>query len=153
MQHDTRAETLVAPSGEGLRRLFAPRHVAVFGGSAAAEVVRQCRALGFGGAIWPVHPRHEQVEGYTCFADVASLPELVDDGATGFVVPPNDAAAIGAKIAFLRANPAAAEDMGRRARASVLDRFTWPAVAAGCLDAYDARPVGGATPAGEATAP
>ena len=25
-----------------LRRLFAPRHVAVFGGSAAAEVVRQC---------------------------------------------------------------------------------------------------------------
>lgn len=86
-------------------------------------------------------------------SDVASLPELVEDGVTGFVVPPNDPAAISAKIGWLRANPAAADEMGRRARAAVLGRFTWPAVAARCLDAYDGRPVGGATPAGEAIAP
>jgi len=61
-----------------LRRLFAPRHVAVFGGSAAGEVVRQCQALGFGGALWPVHPRHGQVAGLRCYRDVASLPEPPD---------------------------------------------------------------------------
>jgi len=86
-------------------------------------------------------------------SDVASLPELVDDGATGFVVPHNDAAAIGAKIAFLRANPSAADEMGRRARAAVLDRFAWPAVAARCLVAYDGRAADVAKPAGRAIAP
>ncbi len=75
-------------SGAGLRRLLAPRHVAVFGGQAAAEVVRQCRALGFGGAIWPVHPRHVQVEGYDCFPDVAALPEAPD---ASFIAVPRDA--------------------------------------------------------------
>ncbi len=73
---------------EGLRRLFAPRHVAVFGGGAAVEVVRQCRALGFDGAIWPLHPRHAQVEGYPCFRDVASLPEAPD---ASFIAVPRDA--------------------------------------------------------------
>jgi len=85
-------------------------------------------------------------------SDVASLPELVDDGVTGFVVPPGNPAAIGEKIAFLRANPATADAMGRRARAAVLDRFTWPAVAARCLEAYEG-PAGGAPPADERTAP
>jgi len=71
--------------------------------------------------------------------DVASLPELVEDGVNGFIVPPNDAAAIGEKIRFLRDHPTAADEMGRRARTAVLDRFTWRAVAARCLDAYQGR--------------
>ena len=53
-----------AASTAHLRRLFAPRHIAVFGGRAAAEVVRQCRALGFAGEIWPVHPSKETLEGF-----------------------------------------------------------------------------------------
>jgi acetyl-CoA synthetase len=57
---------------------LAPRHVAVFGGRAAAEVVRQCRALGFAGEIWPVHPRHEFMEGLPCYPDVAALPAAPD---------------------------------------------------------------------------
>ena len=61
-----------------LRRLLSPRHVAVFGGRAAAEVVRQCRALGFAGEIWPVHPRHEFIEGLRCYPDVAALPAAPD---------------------------------------------------------------------------
>lgn len=76
-----------APTGETLRRLFMPRHVAVFGGAQAAEVVRQCKALGFAGAIWPVHPRHAQVEGLDCYPDVASLPEAPD---AGFIAVPRD---------------------------------------------------------------
>ena len=73
---------------------------------------------------------------------VASLPEIVEDGVTGFVVPPNDPGAIREKVLWVRANPDAALEMGRRARAAVLDRFTWPAVAGRCLDAYEGRPAG-----------
>jgi len=61
-----------------LRRLLSPRHLAVFGGRAAAEVVRQCRQLGFAGDIWPVHPRHEFIEGLRCYPDVAALPAAPD---------------------------------------------------------------------------
>ena len=61
-----------------LQRLFAPRSIAVFGGAAAAEVVRQCRKLGFEGAIWPVHPRHATLEGLRCYPDVAALPQAPD---------------------------------------------------------------------------
>lgn len=67
---------------------------------------------------------------------VASLPELVEDGVTGFVVPPNDPAAIAAAVRALAADPARRQEMGRRARAAVLARFTWPATARRCLEAY-----------------
>ena len=76
MVPDTATITMLA--GDMLRRLFAPRHIAVVGGATAAEVVRQCRALGFAGSIWPVHPRHMHLEGLRCFPDVASLPEAPD---------------------------------------------------------------------------
>ena len=88
-------------SATDLHRLFAPRHVAVFGGAAAAEVIRQCRALGFGGAIWPVHPRHENVEGLGAFRDVASLPEAPD--ASFIAVPREGTVDIVAQLAARRA--------------------------------------------------
>ena len=71
-----------------LRRLFSPRHIAVFGGNAAAEAIRQCRKLGFAGEIWPVHPRKESIEGLPCFADVASLPNAPD---ASFIAVPREA--------------------------------------------------------------
>jgi len=61
-----------------LKRLFSPRSIAVFGGNAAAEVVRQCRKLGFQGDIWPVHPKRTHLEGLPCFADVDALPDAPD---------------------------------------------------------------------------
>ena len=61
-----------------LQRLFSPRHIAVFGGNAAAEVVRQCRKLGFSGNIWPVHPSRSEVAGLPCYPSVQSLPEAPD---------------------------------------------------------------------------
>ncbi len=73
---------------------------------------------------------------------VASLPEIVEDGVTGFIVPPNDPGAIREKILWLRAHPGEAAEMGRRARAAVLDRFTWPAVVARCFAAYEGRAAG-----------
>lgn len=71
-------------------------------------------------------------------SDVASLPELVEDGVTGFIVPPNDPAAIRGAIMKLIDDPALRARMGRQARASVEARFTWDAVAARCLRAYAA---------------
>ncbi len=85
MVPDTATITMLA--GDMLRRLFAPRHIAVVGGATAAEVVRQCRALGFAGSIWPVHPRHMHLEGLRCFPDVASLPEAPD---ASFIAVPRE---------------------------------------------------------------
>ena len=75
---NTAIATATATATDPLRRLLSPRHVAVFGGRAAAEVVRQCQHLGFAGEIWPVHPRHEFMEGLRCYPDVAALPAAPD---------------------------------------------------------------------------
>jgi glycosyltransferase involved in cell wall biosynthesis len=68
--------------------------------------------------------------------DVASLPELVDDGVTGFVVPPNNPKAIQAKLDYLKANPEIAKEMGMRGRKIIEQKFTWTAVVERCLNAY-----------------
>lgn len=71
-----------------LTHLFSPQSIAVFGGAAASEVIRQCRKLGFSGAIWPVHPTRTHMEGLPCFPDVASLPAAPD---AAFVAVPAQA--------------------------------------------------------------
>lgn len=81
------------------------------------------------------------LEGMACgrpviCTDVASMPEIVEDGVTGFVVPPNDAAALGAKIAWLREHPCQALRMGQAARKRVLEHFTWENVVQRCLRIY-----------------
>ncbi len=67
---------------------------------------------------------------------VASLPEVVEEGVTGFLVPPNDPDALGERIQRLVARPSEAAAMGDRARGRVLNRFSWDAVVMRCLDAY-----------------
>lgn len=81
------------------------------------------------------------IEGMACGApaictDVASMPEIVEHGLTGFVVPPNDPAALGGHLEWLRAHPDRAVAMGAAGRARVLARFTWDRVVSRCLDAY-----------------
>ncbi|WP_246155220.1 acetate--CoA ligase family protein [Saccharopolyspora hirsuta] len=73
---------------EKLRRLLAPRHVAVFGGDAAAEAIRQCHRIGFAGPVWPVHPHRTEIEGLTCYRSAAELPEAPD---AAFVAVPKEA--------------------------------------------------------------
>ncbi len=65
---------LSARRRENIKRLLAPQHVAVIGGREAAEVVHQCRELGFAGEIWPVHPTREQLGGRPCFSSIGALP-------------------------------------------------------------------------------
>jgi len=73
---------------KALRRLLSPRHIAVFGGASAHEAVRQCKALGFEGPIWPVHPTRQEMDGLPCFASVQDLPEAPD---ASFVAVPRHA--------------------------------------------------------------
>jgi glycosyltransferase involved in cell wall biosynthesis len=67
---------------------------------------------------------------------VASMPEIVEDGVSGFVVPPNDPASLRERLVWLVNNPGEAERMGAAARGRVLERFTWPAVVSRCLAIY-----------------
>ena len=65
-------------SADRLARLLRPRSLAIVGGKAAEEAVRQCRALGFAGPIWPVNPKRETMGGLPCFADLDALPDAPD---------------------------------------------------------------------------
>jgi len=81
------------------------------------------------------------LEGMSCgtpaiCTDVASMPEVVEDGHSGFIVPPNDPSAICRKIAWFREHSAEAAQIGAAARQRVLDKFTWPAVVKRCLEIY-----------------
>jgi glycosyltransferase involved in cell wall biosynthesis len=83
------------------------------------------------------------LEGMACgtpaiCTDVASMPELVLDGVTGFVVPARDAATLGQKLRWLGEHPREAQRMGRAARERVLEKFTWPKVVERCLEIYAA---------------
>ena len=62
-----------------LSRLLRPRSVAVIGGGVWCEnVVQQCRAIGFRGAIWPVHPTRAEIAGAPAFEGLAALPSAPD---------------------------------------------------------------------------
>ncbi len=83
------------------------------------------------------------LEGMACgtpaiCTDVASMPEVVLDGVTGFVVPANDTAALGRKLRWLSEHPQEAKRMGQAARRHVLEKFTWPMVVRRCLEVYAA---------------
>ena len=55
---------------------------------------------------------------------VGGLPEVVDDGATGILVPPEDAASLSAAIKYLIENPGIRKQMGEKGRDRVERQFT-----------------------------
>jgi glycosyltransferase involved in cell wall biosynthesis len=54
---------------------------------------------------------------------VNGCPEIVDDGLTGYLVPPGDAATWAARVLDLVDNPALAAEMGRQGSGRVKERF------------------------------
>jgi starch synthase len=74
---------------------------------------------------------------------VGGIPEVVDDGRTGLLVPydPADPAAfeagLAARIAELVADPARAAAMGAAGRERVLTEFGWPAIAQQTVEVYN----------------
>lgn len=68
-----------------LLRLLSPKTVAVIGGDSAAEVIRQCRKIGYTGEIWALNPRRDELAGVRCVQSVADLPGVPD---ASFVAAP-----------------------------------------------------------------
>jgi glycosyltransferase involved in cell wall biosynthesis len=68
--------------------------------------------------------------------NVASMPEIVDDGKTGFIVEPGARTALAERLQWLAAHPVDALAMGAAGRRAVLERFQWSQVVQRCLDAY-----------------
>jgi glycosyltransferase involved in cell wall biosynthesis len=71
--------------------------------------------------------------------DVAGMPEVVEAGLTGFIVPEHDPAQLGERLGRLAADPALADELGRAGRRRVLEHFSWPTVVDRCLRAYGGR--------------
>jgi glycosyltransferase involved in cell wall biosynthesis len=67
---------------------------------------------------------------------VGGLPEVVEDGVTGFVVEPGEVDELRERLEQLVRDRALAARLGRAARARVLERFTWSRCAERCLGAY-----------------
>lgn len=67
---------------------------------------------------------------------IGGMLEIVQDGVTGFIVPPNDSKAIAEKINYLLAHKEEAREMGKRGRKVVLEKFNMNRVALNCLKAY-----------------
>ena len=65
-----------------------------------------------------------------------SLPELVVDGVTGFVVQPRDRAALHGALGRLLGEPGLAPRMGAAALVHARGNFTWDAVARRGLELY-----------------
>ena len=61
--------------------------------------------------------------------DVGGLPEVVDDGKTGVLVPPRDPDALAAELIALLSDPARAEALGRAGYEKARTQMTWKAVA------------------------
>lgn len=51
-------------------------------------VIEQCKALGFKGSIWPVHPSREELGGERCYRSIEELPQAPD---AAFIGVNNDA--------------------------------------------------------------
>jgi glycosyltransferase involved in cell wall biosynthesis len=67
---------------------------------------------------------------------VGGLPEVIEDGETGFLVPPGDVAALRQRVEMLLEDRALASRMGALARDRLLARWTWAGCAERCLAAY-----------------
>jgi glycosyltransferase involved in cell wall biosynthesis len=68
--------------------------------------------------------------------DAGGLSEAVENGRTGFVVPPRDTTAIAEALIKVLQDPAVMERMGREAKALAETRYSWEGVAARTLRLY-----------------
>ncbi|WP_136637703.1 acetate--CoA ligase family protein [Pseudooceanicola onchidii] len=73
----------VRPVSGAFASLISPRSVAVIGASddvrrIGGRPLRYMREAGFAGAIYPVNPKRDEVQGLKAYASVADLPEVPD---------------------------------------------------------------------------
>ncbi len=61
---------------------------------------------------------------------------VIDHGVNGLLVPPGDAVALEGALRFLLQDPTRAQELGRKARETVEERYSITQTAARCLEAY-----------------
>ena len=83
--------------GGALERLLAPRRVALCGGVWADAAAAACRAIGYSGEVWRVHPGRPGSADVRYYRSVAELPAPPD--ATFIAAPAREAAPIAAALA------------------------------------------------------
>lgn len=93
-----------------LDTLFTPRSIALVGaspreGSLGRTVLRNLTRAGFRGPIFPVNPKHREIDGLACFRRLSDLPETPD--LVVIAAPP-------------RAVPGIVEEAGRRGAGSAV---------------------------------
>jgi len=76
-------DTSAAKSRTDLSRFLNPRGVAVVGVSndstrIGGQALRLLTDFGFTGKIYPVNPKYRDVKGYTCYPDLAAVPQPCD---------------------------------------------------------------------------
>jgi len=74
---------------------------------------------------------------------VGGIPEVVADGVTGLLVPPDDPEALGRALTALVQDPARAAEMGRLGRLRAITEFSWTTIAAQTVELYSELAVGG----------
>jgi glycosyltransferase involved in cell wall biosynthesis len=72
---------------------------------------------------------------------IAGLPEVVEHGTTGFLVPPGDSSALGDAITRLLKDEPLRRSMGEAGRQRVLRHFTWEKIAQDLLQRYTSLPI------------
>ena len=68
---------------------------------------------------------------------VGGIPDLIEHGRTGLLVEPGDPRELAQALAQLVVNTDMCRELGKRARAKVLDRFTWKQIAVRTHDVYE----------------
>jgi glycosyltransferase involved in cell wall biosynthesis len=67
---------------------------------------------------------------------IGGIPDIVEDGVSGLLVPPGDADALAAALRRLRDDPALARRLGEAGRRRLREQFSWPAIVQRWLDLY-----------------
>ncbi|MDQ0677296.1 glycosyltransferase involved in cell wall biosynthesis [Arthrobacter pascens] len=94
-------------------------------------------------SVTPLKPVEALASGRPVVASaLPALAEIVDDGSTGLLVPPEDPAALAQSLASLLADAPLRDAMGQSGRQRVLRTRTWDANAAVCVQAYRAAAAG-----------
>jgi glycosyltransferase involved in cell wall biosynthesis len=133
MSKDTQVTFAIDPSDEEVQELYETSTVTV-----SASVYRDLN-----GVNWP----NSELLGLTLLesmdvgtpvvcTDVGGMPEYVEDGTTGFVVPPNDSGALRHAIRRLLDEPALARRMGLAGHDHV-QQYSWRSVAAQVRAEYE----------------
>lgn len=128
---------------EQIKRCGVQEHVRLLGSVSHFELPKYYSAA----EVFVLPSLHEglgkvALEAMTCEKPVVAtrvggIPEIVDDGVDGILVPPMDSNGMADAIIDLLSDEKRATAMGRTGRSKVLERFTWKETAKRLVAAYE----------------